>query len=96
VEEPAADAATGEEEVAAAAGGRVEDEEHLGVAQSRKRSRKKNGRVLGRRKINSLDGLMGLQLYKFQWAYGPNVDGSDREFKRINIRMLYLFREADD
>jgi hypothetical protein len=57
---------------------------------------KKNGRVLGRRKINSLDGLMGLQLYKFQWAYGPNVDGSDREFKRINIRMLYLFREADD
>lgn len=35
MEEPAADAATGGEEVAAAAGGRVE--EHLG---SRKRSRK--------------------------------------------------------
>jgi hypothetical protein len=49
-----------------------------------------------RRRINSLDGLMGLPLYKFLWADGPNVDGSDREFKRINIRMLYSFREADD
>jgi hypothetical protein len=39
---------------------------------------------------------MGLPLYKFLWDDGPNVDGSDREFKGINIRMLYLFREADD